>query len=168
MMTNRQKREFESIVSDIVLNKDFNKLNKDMHHGITRYEHSMRVARHSFMACKLFKMKEINEVTRAALLHDFYSDEELEGIKSNKKLKKHPEKALNNSLKYFELNDMQKDVISKHMFPVTLSLPKYKESYLVSLIDKVVGAYEMLRFKAPLYASIYTFFLMQIFYFKIM
>jgi len=35
------------------------------------------------------------------------------------------------------------------MFPVTKTLPKYKESYLVSSVDKVVGLYEMLRYKIP-------------------
>ncbi len=167
-MTNRQKREFESTVSDIVMNKSFNKINRDMHHGISRYEHAMRVARQTFMACKFFKMKNIEEITRAALLHDFYTDEELEGVSSPRKLRRHPSLALENSLNNFELNEVQKDIIVNHMFPVTLSIPKHKESFLVSLIDKGVGVYEMLRFKAPLYASIYTFFLLQVFYFKIM
>ena len=161
-MTDRQKEEFESIVSD------FNRLCDDMHHGISRYEHSMRVAKYSYKVSKMFKIDNYDKVTRAALLHDFYINEDLENISSRKKLKKHPNVALNNSLKYYELDDMQKDIIANHMFPVTYSLPKYKESWLVSLIDKGVGTYEMLKFKAPLYASIYLLFMIQIVYFKIL
>ena len=49
-------------------------------------------------------------------------------------LSKH--KHLKNAEKYFKLTPLQKDIISKHMFPVTFTPPKYKESLLVSLIDK--------------------------------
>ena len=53
-----------------------------------------------------------------------------------KRLVDHPKIALKNSEKYFNLTPLQKDIITKHMFPVTLTPPKYKESVLVSLIDK--------------------------------
>ena len=167
-MTDRNKEEFESIVSDIILNKDFNRLNKDMHHGITRYEHSMRVAKYSYIISKKLKLDKVEDITRAALLHDFYINEDLEDLNETKKLKAHPKIALENSLKYYDLTDIQKDIIVNHMFPVTHSLPKHKESWLVSLVDKGVGTYELLRFKAPLYASIYLLFLLQILYFKVM
>ena len=31
------------------------------------------------------------------------------------------------------------------MFPIYLSLPKYKESFLVNFVDKVIGAKELIR-----------------------
>lgn len=161
-MTKNQKNEFNSFINDITENKDFNKLNKELHHGITRYDHSLRVAKYTYKISKLFKIKSIKEITRAALLHDFYSDKELNGEKGTTKLKKHPEIALKNSLKYFELNDVQQDIIKSHMFPCTMKLPKYKESWLVSGIDKTVGAYEMLRYKVSLYTGIYLLFLFEI------
>ena len=106
-------------------------------------------------------MKNMEKTTRAALLHDFYIDEELDG-NAFKKLKSHPKMALENSMKYYDLDKMQQDIIVNHMFPCTLSLPKYKESYLVSTIDKVVSTYEMLRFKASLKLGIYILFLIEI------
>lgn len=121
-MRNVDKRSFEDTINDILLNKKFNKLSNDEHHGITRYEHSIRVAKYSFLISKKFGLKDVREITRAAL---------------------------NNSLNYYNLNDMQKDIIVNHMFTVTKTLPKYKESYLVSSVDKVVGLYEMLRYKIP-------------------
>ena len=74
----------------------------------------------------------------------------------------HPAIALNNALKYYDLNEIQKDIIVKHMFPVTKSFPSYKESWLVTLVDKTVSAYEMLKYKVPTYAGIYYLFMMEL------
>jgi uncharacterized protein len=160
-MAKIEKDEFESFISDIVLNKDFNKLSFENHHGITRYEHSMRVAKYTYNVCKKTKNKRIKEVTRAALLHDFFINNDLKDESSSKKLKLHPEVALANAKKYYEIDKIQEDIIVKHMFPITLSFPKYKESWLVSFVDKFVGLYEMVRFKLPLYTSIYLLFIIQ-------
>lgn len=154
--------EFYSIIKDIIANKKFNKLNKELHHGITRYDHSMRVAKWTYKICSLLNKDNVNEVTRAALLHDFYVDTDLKSPKNYQKLGEHPNVALENSEKYFELDDMQADIIKSHMFPCTLVIPKYKESWLVSLIDKTVGTYEMIRFKLSLYIGIYLLFLFEI------
>ena len=161
-MTSKQRNEFENYISDIVLNKKFNQLSKEIHHGITRYEHSMRVAKYSYIFCNRFNKKNKKDVTRAALLHDFFVNSDMGNQSGSKKLESHPSVALENAKKYFEINDIQEDIIVKHMFPVTLSLPKYKESWLVSTVDKLVGLYEMVRFKLPLYTSIYLLFVMQV------
>lgn len=161
-MTNIRKEEFNSLVDDIKNNNKFNNLNKELHHGITRYAHSMRVAKWTYNVCNALKMKNINEVTRAALLHDFYTDEDLSSQRGYQKLGEHPEVALENSLQYFSLDDIQKDIIKSHMFPCTNVVPKYKESWLVSGVDKAVSTYEMLRYKASLYLGIYLLFLFEI------
>ena len=160
-MASKHKNEFESFISDIVLNKEFNRLNKERHHGITRYEHSMRVAKYTYKVCRKIKSSRIREATRAALLHDFFENEELKGNKSFRMLNLHPNVALKNSKKYYKLDKVQEDIIVKHMFPLTLSLPKYKETWIVSLVDKIVSSYEMIRFKLPLYTSMYLLFLIQ-------
>lgn len=161
-MSIKQKEEFNSLVEDIKNNKKFNKLNKELHHGITRYEHSMRVARWTYKVCRWLKLTNKEEVTRAALLHDFYVNNDLVSESGTSKLGEHPDVALVNSLKYFELNDIQKDIIKTHMFPCNFNVPKYKESWLVSGIDKAVSTYEMFRFKSPLYAGIYALFLFEL------
>ena len=48
----------------------------------------------------------------------------------------HPKTAYENASKLFDLNEKEKDIILKHMWPVTISFPKYKESYLLTLVDK--------------------------------
>ena len=57
----------------------------------------------------------------------------------------HPKKALATSKEYFDLSQLEENIIVSHMFPIYLSLPKYKESVLVNLVDKVIGGYEMMR-----------------------
>lgn len=161
-MSIKQKDKFNSLVEDIKSNNHFNKLRDELHHGITRYDHSMRVAKWTYKLCNLLKMKNKNEVTRAALLHDFYIDNDLETERGHEKLGEHPKIALENSLKYFKLNNIQKDIIKTHMFPCNLDLPKYKESWLVSGIDKTVSTYEMLRFKSSLYMGIYLLFFFEL------
>ena len=161
-MSSKTKEEFYSVVKDITNNKEFNKLNKELHHGITRYDHSLRVAKWTYQFCELFNIKSINNTTRAALLHDFYIDDELLGENKFEKLSDHPNLALENSLKYYKLDNVQQDIIKSHMFPCNLNVPKYKESWIVSTIDKIVGAYEMLRFKTSLYIGIYCLFLFEI------
>ncbi len=154
--------EFNLLIKDIDNNKKFSKLRGELHHGITRYDHSMRVAKWTYKICNLFKMKNKDITTRAALLHDFYINEDLNAVNSVKALNVHPSKALENSKKYFEINSIQEDIIVNHMFPCTKKLPKTKEGLLVSGVDKAVSTYEMLRFKASLYAGIYLLFLFEI------
>ena len=123
-MTKKSKEEFNSIIQDIEEINKFNKLNTQLHHGITRYDHVKRVAKWTYKICRLFNMKKTVETTRAALLHDFYLDSDLEG-NSVSRLGKHPEIALTNSLKYYDLDEVQQDIIKSHMFPCNLTIPKY-------------------------------------------
>jgi len=43
----------------------------------------------------------------------------------------HPRVALENAIEHFDLNDTEKDIIEKHMWPLTIRLPKTKESLVV-------------------------------------
>ena len=127
-------KEFLEIVQPILDLEEFNNTKFQRHHGITRYDHSMNVAYITYVVTKNLKLN-YKEATFAALIHDFFNDE-VKDENGYKRLVDHPKHALKNAMRYFELTDLQKDIIAKHMFPVTLTPPKYKESILVSLIDK--------------------------------
>ena len=157
-----ENNTFTSYTKDITDNSHFNKLKHELHHGISRYEHSIRVAEWTYKICNTFKFDNIKEITRAALLHDFYINDDLKANGGSQALVEHPYVALKNSKKYFDINSTQEDIIVHHMFPCTLKLPESKEAFLVSLVDKGVSSYELLRFKAPLYASIYLLFLFEL------
>ena len=133
-------KEFNSIITDIINNEEFQKMKKITHHGITRFNHSLRVSYYTYLVTKKLKLNYV-DATRAALLHDFFSDE-TESMKTKKALKEHPRIALENSKKYYELNKMQEDIILKHMYPVTTKMPTYKESWIVDIVDDVASLYE--------------------------
>ncbi len=132
--------EFENIVSPILGIEEFNKLKYITHHGITRYDHSMRVAYFSYKASKSLKL-DYKEVTEAALLHDFFLDEVNHEGRVDR-LRHHPDCAVKNASKYFNLSDKQVDIIKTHMFPVTFSPPKYLESWIVDFMDDIAALYE--------------------------
>ena len=48
----------------------------------------------------------------------------------------HGKTACENACKLFDLNDKEKDIITKHMWPVTLSLPKSREAFILTFVDK--------------------------------
>ena len=161
-MSKKQQENFQDIIQDITDNQHFNLLTTELHHGITRYQHSMRVAKWTYAVCNKLHMKNTEAITRAALLHDFYVNDDLVTDNSAKALGEHPSVALTNSKKYFNINKLQEDIIVYHMFPCTLTMPKTKEGWLVSGVDKLVGTYEMLRFKTSLYIGIYLLFMFEL------
>lgn len=153
-----QKQEFHEIVKDILNHDDFKKLDLELHHGISRYGHSMRVAKYTYCVAKKLHW-DYESITRAALLHDFFFDIQLEKFGVAKTWCKHPEMALDNAKKYFDVNERQENIIISHMFPSCKVMPKYKESWLVTCVDKFVSFYEMYRFKASLVLGIWAIFL---------
>ena len=132
--------EFFEIIKPIINNEEFQKLKKIEHHGITRYDHCMRVAYFSFKVTKALHL-DYKEVTEAALLHDFFLDE-IDNENTFKQWKNHPKIALDNAKKYFYITAKQEDIISKHMFPVGFVPPLYLESWIVDFIDDISAIYE--------------------------
>ena len=60
----------------------------------------------------------------------------------------HPKLALLNASMRFSLNAMEKDIIVHHMWPISRQRPQYKESFVVSFVDKYVA---VLEYFAPLF-----------------
>ena len=59
----------------------------------------------------------------------------------------HPKAALINAQEDFNLTKRERDIIVKHMFPLTPIPPKYKESIIVCLVDKGCSLYETFKRK---------------------
>lgn len=146
--------EFNEIISDILKNEDFIELKYENHHGRSRLDHSLSVAVLAYDLCLLFKLKNYRDVTRAALLHDFFKDSEVIGNRFNN----HPKIALANATRNFKLNKRQKNIIESHMFPAGGVLPKYKESWLVSTCDKIVATRECFCYKVPMTIGVLLLF----------
>ena len=145
LYTIRKDKEYKKIVKDIFRNIEFKKLGNIEHHGISRMEHSIKISYYSYKIAKKLKLDYIS-VARGALLHDFFLDgDERNGRRKFFDTFIHPKKALDTTVANFSVNEMEKNIIVSHMFPIYLSAPKYKESVLVNIVDKFVGSKELLR-----------------------
>lgn len=133
--------EYYSCIEDLISNPIVLQMDEFIQHGTTTtLDHCISVSYKSFRIAKLFKLN-YKGVARAGLLHDFFLYDWHNTPKAKKFLEMHgythARTALNNALKHFELTNMEKDIISKHMWPLTLrNVPQYKESFLVSIVDK--------------------------------
>ena len=129
--------EFKNIIKDLIHNETVQNLSLYRHHyGSNRYEHCLSVAYYSYKICKFLGLDHVS-AARAGLLHDlFLYDCENPDTRPKNHIKEHPKTALLNAEKLFILNDIEKDIILKHMWPITFSTPKYWESFVITFIDK--------------------------------
>ncbi len=158
-MKTLEKKEFEYLIKDIENNNNFKELDNEFHHGISRYGHSYRVAKGVYKITKKLRMN-YEEATRAALMHDFYFDYQLEDNTPMKNLVAHQNMAVLNASKYYELSKLQKNMIESHMFPLSKVLPKYKESICLTIVDKAVAIYEQQRYKVGMKLGVYLLFVL--------
>lgn len=140
-------RDFASIAEEIINTDKYQSLKEENHHGLSRYDHSLRVAKNTYRLSKKLKLDYIS-ATRGALLHDYFTNEEYRNTKGMKKYSMHPVIALNNAIREFDLNPIEENVIVSHMYPMGKNKPNCKESWLVSSVDKGVAIYECARYKA--------------------
>lgn len=138
-------KEYLNNVIDIIDHKEFSKTKEIMHHGLNRFDHCVRVSYYSYKVTKFLHL-DYGKVARAGLLHDFFfvDNNDVDITKRLDVLINHPKYALINSKRYFELSEKEEDIISSHMFPVSLKTPKYMESWIVDIVDNVVAVFEAL------------------------
>ena len=143
------EKEYYEAVQDILQHEEFLKLKDYFHHNSSIYAHVHDVAYFSYRICKYFKL-DFRSAARGALLHDFFlydwrnhdvpdlPREKFHGFA-------HPAIAVANAKRHFSINDIEEDIIKKHMWPLTLVPPKYKEAYIVSFADKYLSSREFIH-----------------------
>jgi len=138
-----EDKEYHNIVDNILKHKEFIKLKDYKHHGLTRYDHVVRVSYWSYKIAKKLRL-DYKSVARAGLLHDFFFVNN-QAITLGERIKvfcNHPKLALENSKKYFDINKQEEKIILSHMFPANMRIPTSLESWLVNIIDTVVSIYD--------------------------
>ncbi len=145
LLARPQRKEFILLVDDILRNQEFRKLKGFFHHTNHIYDHVIRVSYISYVIAKALRL-DYRAAARGGLLHDFflYDWRERKATDTSKAMhgREHPHIALANARGQFEVSDLEADIIVKHMFPKTLPIPRYKESFVVSLSDKISSVYE--------------------------
>lgn len=159
-------QEYLLIINNIMENEEFKKMDKIKHHNTTRLDHSLKVSYYSYKIAKSLKL-DYHGVARGGLLHDFYTEQISDCSKIKDKILlfsvKHPNEAVENSLEYFDLSEKEINIIKTHMFPIDYKIPKYAESWIVSLVDKVLSLGEFSKKFSYKLTYIFNLYLLFIF-----
>ena len=146
-----QDQDYLNIVDDLLQHDEVQQLAQyTQHHFSNRLRHSISVSYQSYTIAK--KIGADAEATaRAGLLHDmFYYDWRVTKFEEGSHAYVHPRIALQNARKITHISDKEADIIVKHMFGATIALPKYRESWIVSIVDDFAAVNEYLIPKAYL------------------
>lgn len=140
------RKQYNSLREEMVSVDKYRELENATHHGISRLDHITRVGYLSFLMARIMRL-DVNTVTHGALLHDFFTEDDVKKYTRKEWHRLHPRIALENSKQYFSLNHIEENIIESHMFPVCRrTRPVYKESHVVGIADKLVSVYEYTRF----------------------
>lgn len=154
---NRQKerqkqlrRQIREAGWDILESPNFQSTREHIQHGtVTVNAHCINVAKHSLMLADKLKVRvKRRELIRGALLHDYFlydwhDKDHINPFKLHGFF--HPGRALKNATRDFELTEREKDIIRKHMWPMTIIPPMCREAWIVTAADKWVSLLETLR-----------------------
>lgn len=151
---------FEAILSHgrEILNSPGMKLEKSLiqHSDVSCFQHCTAVAYVSAAIDKKWRLSsDISSLIRGALLHDYFLydwHEPHHGLHGFR----HAAVALKNAERDFFLNAIEKDIISRHMFPLNIIPPAFKESRIVCLADKICAGYEVASRFLPLKSAAMT------------
>lgn len=138
--------QINNCLKELMVTTSLLNLARYMQHGDTNcLWHSIAVAYYSLFLVRLLRIPcNLHSLLIGALFHDYFlydwhdkdPSHRLHGFR-------HPGTALRNIRKIRELNPIEIDIISKHMFPLTPIPPVYRESVIVCIVDKCCSIYEV-------------------------
>ncbi|MFG6338237.1 MAG: HD domain-containing protein [Lachnospiraceae bacterium] len=133
---------------DILQSENFRKTREHIQHGtMTVHNHCVDVARYSLLLNKKLGIGcNKHDLIRGALLHDYflYDWHDKAYLSQRKRLHgfHHPMTALCNAEKEYDLNDIQREIIKKHMWPLSVVPPTCREAWVVTAADKYCSLLE--------------------------
>ncbi|MEI3396083.1 MAG: HD domain-containing protein [Clostridia bacterium] len=133
-----QNKEFQDIIYPLITNDTVQQMkNFKQHYETTCFEHCYTAAYHCYCICKKLNL-DYKSATRAAMLHDLFLYDWRKRQPDRKGLHAftHGKTACENASKLFDLNDKEKDIIEKHMWPVTVAFPKSIEGFILTFVNK--------------------------------
>ncbi len=151
-----QKRELYRLLkenaSDILESRNFQSTRNYIQHGtMPVHRHCIDVARQSIAISKFLGIScNERELIRGALLHDYFlydwHDKTRENYQSLHGFY-HPGIALKNASREYNLTPREKDIIKKHMWPLTVVPPRCREAWIVTTADKYCSLLETLKLR---------------------
>ena len=136
----KKLEDFENL-TEIQLLKNFSQ-----HRGNTTFQHCKNVTLYSYLLAKRWNI-DVDEdaLITAGMLHDYYlyNTKDMD-ISDYRHGVTHPQTAIRNAEKHFELNSKVRNIIASHMWPLPFSpLPRSKEAALINIADKYCAFKEM-------------------------
>lgn len=133
-----EDKEFQEIIEPLIKNKTVQQMkNFRQHYETSCFEHCYMASFYCYKICKKFHL-DYKSATRAAMLHDLflYDWRKKQPDRKGFHAFTHAKTACKNACKLFELNEKEKSIIKTHMWPVTLEIPKSREAFILTLVDK--------------------------------
>lgn len=146
------RADIEKYAQDILQSRNFQKTREHIQHGrVSVQKHCLSVAECSVrIKEKLEKLGircQEKDLVRGALLHDYFlydwhdktghEHRRLHGFY-------HPGIALANASREYRLSARERDIIAKHMWPLTIKPPVCREAWIVTAADKYCSFKETL------------------------
>lgn len=154
-LTSENSDGFFSVAGDLLNTEEVLSLKQyEQHLEIDRLQHILGVAYLSYKICKKLGW-DCKSAARAGIMHDLvyydWRDGETGGWHRLHGYK-HPKLAAMNALELCpELNEIEHNAILRHMWPLTLKLPKFKEGYVIIFSDKYCATRELMYSLSPKY-----------------
>ena len=139
-------KEFFDLMRDLYFSEEVQGLKVyPQHSSINRLDHITSVTYTSYCWAKQRGL-DVRATVRGAILHDlFYYDWHDKARWHRPHGYKHPRFALENArVLNKQITPKEENIILRHMFPLTVVPPKYKEGWVVSLCDKYCATQELL------------------------
>lgn len=115
------------------------------HGSISVYAHCVNVARMSVRIAKWLPIQvNMDALVIGALLHDYFLYDWHDGKGRHFHGFTHPECAFRNAEKDYTLSPRVKNIIIRHMFPLTPVPPTCTEAWIVCIADKICAIEETL------------------------
>ena len=136
--------------SDILKSENFRSTKNYIQHGtMPVHRHCIDVAEKSIAISKFLRIPcNEREMVRGALLHDYFLYDWHDKSRENYQRLHgfyHPGIALRNASMEYELTLREKDIIKKHMWPLTVVPPLCREAWIVTTADKYCSLLETLK-----------------------
>ena len=142
-LSNPKIKEFNEILDEVIDHQKVQELkNYPQHFNTSRFQHSLNVAYYTFLICEKFNWN-TKEATKAAMLHDLFLYDYRDVKYDEWHPAAHPKNALVNSMQVTDITPLMEDAIVKHMWPMTLKFPAYKESWVITSMDKYCATLEV-------------------------
>lgn len=139
--------EFRNLVHVVCNERVVQKMKLYKQHCNTNcFVHCYEASFHCYKICKRLGLDYVSAV-RGAMLHDLFLYDWRKPHPNNSwHAFTHGITAYKNACKIFELNDIEKDMIINHMWPISISFPKTWEGWVLTFVDKYCALKEIIRY----------------------